>query len=647
MNNKYVIGNVISIDGTKITILMNEHSNLESFYYDGMIYSGVSIGNYLGIIKGAYKIVARVEKQFLEDTKKEPLNQEFLKDRFEKRLLVSVIGNFYKREFKFGIKKFPMIFNEVVLLTEEEIKEILHKDSINSKHKIPIGKSLSNEIPIELRWDNLFNTHLGIFGNTGSGKSNTLTKIYSELLDCQNKKEIKPNFKNKSKFFIIDFNGEYIEPNVIYNSNNKKCLNLCNQGNKKSNDQLFLSSEVFWSIETLAILYSATEKTQRPFLKNAVKKFLNQDEKTPNDDITSNKIIENLSLNFRDVFSSKGNKHMLRYFRECLKCINFEKCIPNNNANASKANYQNIKAIIENAQYNSKYKIIFTKYFNSNNKIYVDNSDFTEKLNNFQDDFKKILSSEYIKKQINNLKLTQKIKITVYSHLVDVLSHGEYEIQHIQPLIARMEEKSDFIEKTIKLVKKEEYSKTWKLLNVISLKNCNTQTKKMLALLLTKQLYHDHKQKSKEDQITSTIHLVIDEAHNVLSEQSVREDALWKDYRLEVFEEIIKEGRKFGFFMTIATQRPNDISPTIISQLHNYFIHRLVNEQDLRMIANTINSLDYLSKSQIPTLAPGQCIITGTSFEMPLVIQVDKLSKEKSPNSENADLVRLWTNENK
>lgn len=538
-----------------------------------------------------------------------------------------------------------MIFNEVVLLTEDEIKEILHKDSINSKHKIPIGKSLSNEIPIELRWDNLFNTHIGIFGNTGSGKSNTLTKIYSELLECQDKKEIEPNFKNNSKFFIIDFNGEYIEPNVFYNSNNKKCLNLCNQGNKKSNDRLFLSSEVFWSIETLAILYSATEKTQRPFLKNTIKKFLNQDEKTPNDDITSNKIIENLSLNFRDVFSPKGNKHMLRYFRECLKCINFDNYFSNDNASESKTNDQNIKAIIDNAQYNSKYKIIFTKYSNSNNNIYVDNSDFKEKLNNLQGDFKKILSSKYIKKQINNLKLTQKIKIAVYSHLINVLSHGEYEIQYIQPLLARMEEKSDFIEKTIKLVKKEEYWKTWKLLNVISLKNCNTETKKMLALLLTKQLYHHHKQKSKEDQITSTIHLIIDEAHNVLSEQSVREDVSWKDYRLEVFEEIIKEGRKFGFFMTIATQRPNDISPTIISQLHNYFIHRLVNEQDLRMIANTINSLDYLSKSQIPTLAPGQCIITGTSLEMPLVIQVDKLSKEKSPNSENADLVRLWTKE--
>lgn len=61
------------------------------------------------------------------------------------------------------------------------------------------------------------------------------------------------------------------------------------------------------------------------------------------------------------------------------------------------------------------------------------------------------------------------------------------------------------------------------------------------------------------------------------------------------------------------------------------------------MIANSVNSLDSLSKSQIPSLAPGQCIITGTSFEMPLLVQVEKLSKDKSPTSENADLVKMWT----
>lgn len=183
----------------------------------------------------------------------------------------------------------------------------------------------------------------------------------------------------------------------------------------------------------------------------------------------------------------------------------------------------------------------------------------------------------------------------------------------------------------------------WDVLNIISFRNCNSDAKKMLPLLVAKQLYDEQKINIADDaEITSTVHLIIDEAHNILSAQSSREEESWKDCRLEVFEEIIKEGRKFGFFITLASQRPYDISPTIISQLHNYFIHRLVNEQDLRMIANAVNSLDSISKSQIPSLAPGQCIITGTSFEMPLLIQVEKLSKERSPSSDNADLVKLW-----
>lgn len=90
----------------------------------------------------------------------------------------------------------------------------------------------------------------------------------------------------------------------------------------------------------------------------------------------------------------------------------------------------------------------------------------------------------------------------------------------------------------------------------------------------------------KMDKVPSTLHLIIDEAHNILSNTSFRESESWKDYRLETFEEIIKEGRKFGVFVTISSQRPNDISPTIISQAHNYFIHRLINQNDLYAIEN-------------------------------------------------------------
>lgn len=84
------------------------------------------------------------------------------------------------------------------------------------------------------------------------------------------------------------------------------------------------------------------------------------------------------------------------------------------------------------------------------------------------------------------------------------------------------------------------------------------------------------------------MNIIVDEAHNILSRDSDRESERWKDYRLETFEEIIKEGRKFGVFLTIASQRPSDISSTIISQLHNYFLHRLINNNDIFAVKNNL-----------------------------------------------------------
>jgi uncharacterized protein len=95
-------------------------------------------------------------------------------------------------------------------------------------------------------------------------------------------------------------------------------------------------------------------------------------------------------------------------------------------------------------------------------------------------------------------------------------------------------------------------------------------------------------------------------------------------------------------FVTIASQRPADISPTIVSQLHNFFIHRLVNDRDLFLIDNTISTMDALSRGLIPGLAQGCCVATGTAFDLPMLIQVEHLSKEKQPDGEDVDLDKLW-----
>lgn len=68
-----------------------------------------------------------------------------------------------------------------------------------------------------------------------------------------------------------------------------------------------------------------------------------------------------------------------------------------------------------------------------------------------------------------------------------------------------------------------------------------------------------------------------------------------------------------------------------------------MNDRDLYLIDNTISTLDSLSRSLIPGLSQGCCVITGTAFELPMVIQVDRLLDGKQPASEDVDLDRLWS----
>jgi DNA helicase HerA-like ATPase len=173
---------------------------------------------------------------------------------------------------------------------------------------------------------------------------------------------------------------------------------------------------------------------------------------------------------------------------------------------------------------------------------------------------------------------------------------------------------------------------------VISLRHVNLEMKKVLPLLICRQLYDDKKQPGAPEYLN----IIIDEAHNILSTSSARESEVWKDYRLETFEEIIKEGRKFGVFLTIASQRPHDISETIISQLHNYFLHRLVNNLDIMAVERAVSYLDKVSFESLPILPTGTCVLSGISAQIPLVVTIDTIPERHEPNNRTITLVDKW-----
>ena len=145
--------------------------------------------------------------------------------------------------------------------------------------------------------------------------------------------------------------------------------------------------------------------------------------------------------------------------------------------------------------------------------------------------------------------------------------------EHIAPLVARANNRCEDMQKIFKVLDEVNYKKSLNNqsnIEVISLLNVNLAMKKIVPMIVCKTKYAEKKE-AKKNILNSTLHFIIDEAHNILSDMSTRESGEWKDYRLESFEEIIKEGRKFGVFLTIASQRPSDISDTIISlPVHNF-----------------------------------------------------------------------------
>ena len=206
--------------------------------------------------------------------------------------------------------------------------------------------------------------------------------------------------------------------------------------------------------------------------------------------------------------------------------------------------------------------------------------------------------------------------------------------EHIAPLLSRFDNRSKRVKRLFRICDNPPLD--W--LAIYSLVDVNVEFKKIVPLIICKYFY----EKQRQDFQGHSLHIIIDEAHNVLSTASERESQTWKDYRLETFEEIIKEGRKFGTFLTISSQRPSDISETIISQLHNYFNHRLVNNEAIRAIGKAVAFIDNTSYEMISVLPQGACIFTGVASNFPVLVQVDLLPKNKQPQSTTVNLVQMW-----
>ena len=131
--------------------------------------------------------------------------------------------------------------------------------------------------------------------------------------------------------------------------------------------------------------------------------------------------------------------------------------------------------------------------------------------------------------------------------------------------------------------------------------------------------------------------LFLDEAHQFLNK--VLGDANRK-YPLDSFELISKEGRKYGLSMCLATQRPRDIPEGVLSQMGTLLVHRLINQFDRSVVEAACSLIDRGSVDLLPTLTPGEALLVGVDFPVPMLVRVSP--PENRPESRGPDFQRCW-----
>lgn len=584
------VGEVVAVRGVQITLRVDDNSNHETFHYNGEKYRGISIREYIGIQRGFRTIICIIEGEYLDESRADSTSG---RTNYIRKVDARPIGYLSSLGFHDGVKYLPMIKDSVYLLPEEVISKIFG-DSAESK--FAIGRMLKEDLIVSLPWQRLFNTHIGIFGNTGSGKSNTLARLFTTLFETKIDK-----IKSKSKFCLIDFNGEYTS-NQLAKAEDKIILKLSSR--EDGGDKFAIAADEFWNADILGLLFQATINTQRPFLNRMIEGRNRNKHRN-----------ESLSGYCRFVFKNALGSASPR--SESLEIL------------------KHIARIIQDGPLADILNRISWSITNSNFYMPGRPHAFMNNENHYQQAIGNFLDQV----ALGGLDVFDEMQVRAHLLLANDITNQYVQFEHIQPLLKRMEATVTALKRV--LIVQQELPVEEKVLKIISLKRCDSFVKKVMPLLIGRHLYSSHKD-AVANPPDRTMHLIIDEAHNILSQQSARESESWKDYRLELFEEIIKEGRKFGMFITLCSQRPADISPTIISQLHNFFIHRLVNDKDLYLIDNAITTLDSMSKALIPTLSKGCCIATGTAFDIPMVLQVDPLDKKRQPDSEDVDLSKLW-----
>lgn len=644
-DRKRAIGKVVSVAADRFVVEM--HAGTDNFTVVGFddVHYVARLGSFLMIpVQTEYVVVEVVGLRERDVTSAGRGDGELDKAASAKYLDVAPVGMLPQdrsAKFRFGVSVFPSLYADALYALDTELDRVFETDKpcepalgVEGSPVVPetatrfralsIGHSVVFDgYDVKVRIDDFFGGHTSILGNTGSGKSCTVASVLQELFNKAGEFHARG-----ATFVVFDVNGEYANALMpLAKENGIGVAHVVLDGTASHGK--FRLPHWFLEQSEWELLLQASERTQIPVLRTALGLTGLFREDTPEALLIKEHFIATCIIEcFR---GADGDSPVAKFQR----VVSLLQKYPTRDLNTKLlqkygANYQygnfsngNLAPFLDEV----RKKLLEDVDLPSYNRTPFTFDDLEECL-----DFAILYEEAHGNRQIRDYCSQM---LTRFKSLRDrhEYSFMRYEIRPGET-IPTME---DFLEQLLGLSKSGKHWIKCHQVIIVDMNAVEDEVVELVSSVLARMTFRLLRQAEPRNRFP--VHLLLEEAHRYISEAPSK-------YAIDasrIYERIAKEGRKYGLFLLIASQRPSELSKTVLSQCSNFVIHRIQNPDDLSQIRQMTPFISEAVLKRLPSLPKQHALVFGTAVNLPTTFKVREA--KPLPKSDDAKIGELWFHE--
>lgn len=532
-----------------------------------------------------------------------------------------IVGELGENSFIPGATKRPSFKSSIRLVTLEELELMLGSQNIVAGQTNFGTSNVYDGYRINVDLNDFFSNHFSVLGNSGSGKSCTVASILQKLMVGNGR------VPRNANFFFFDAFGEYNSAfSGLHAINPEFNYKYYTTNVKSATDEILRIPVWLLDVDDLALLLDADTPTQLPII-----------EKTLN--------LVPILTGQSDAVIKKKNDIIARAIQDIL--------LSGNDSTKIRDQVTAVLTKFNTAELNLESQIIQPGYVRTLKQcLFVDKTGKMQEMELVVEFIRGYIVDEDEEVQVTDLNpfysladlemamdfalinegILKSSKVFDYANILSVRLHtlvnGEYKEFFSYP---RYITKEQFVESLL-------ISNNGAKCQIVNfnINYVDDRMAKVITKIVSRMLFEIASNTIPRG--SRAFHIIIEEAHRyVIKDNDI--DLLGYN----IFERITKEGRKYGIFLGLITQRPSELSDTCISQCTNFVILRTLHPKDLEYIKNMVPNISMEIVQQLKNLKPGNCIAFGNAFKVPISMYIDLPNPR--PMSNNVDINSVWYNE--